>query len=128
MKRILLFILSITYLVVASGMVISIHYCMGRQTGLDYHYASQSKCEKCGMENKPGCCHNEFKFVKLALDQQLVKDYAQSLRVPALDQPLQPIENSRSLQSAQLFTSRVYHSPPDPRETSIYRYHCLFRI
>jgi hypothetical protein len=66
MKKIVVGILTIVYMVVSSGIAINIHYCMGKKTSVDFFGANNNKCGKCGMtEKKGGCCNNEHKFVKL---------------------------------------------------------------
>jgi len=113
MKRFLAGILSIIYLTVASGMVVSIHYCMGKKTGVDYRYHAQTQCNKCGMENKQGCCHDEFKIVKLATDQQLAKASLGLMSCPALVAISHSVPLSQSIQGSEKFLSFDYHSPPD---------------
>jgi hypothetical protein len=127
MKKLLLGILSFIYLVVASGVAVNIHYCMNRISSVDYTYNNSSKCGKCGMENKKGCCHNDYKIVKLTDDQQLAKANISIVQFPAeinsfaidLSQPAQGLEKTFSLQ---------YHSPPDKRSSLVYLHDCIFRI
>lgn len=127
MKKILLGILAFIYITVASGLVVNIHYCMGRLSGVDYGYSSNNKCSKCGMENKKGCCHNESKFVKLAGDQQLAKANISIAQAPIevnsfhvdFSQPVQGLEKILALQ---------YHSPPDKALAPVYLLNCVFRI
>jgi hypothetical protein len=127
MKKFFLGILSFVYITVASGIVVNIHYCMGRLSAVDYGYNSNDKCGKCGMENKKGCCHNESKFVKLADDQQVAKANIAIAQVPSeinsfyvdLSQPAQGLEKIIALQ---------YHSPPDKQLNSVYLLNCVFRI
>jgi hypothetical protein len=127
MKKLFLGILSFVYITVASGIVVNIHYCMGRLSAVDYGYNSTNKCSKCGMENKKGCCHNESKFIKLADDQQLAKANIAIVKVPSvinsfhinLSQPAQGLERIIALQ---------YHSPPDKLLASAYLLNCVFRI
>ena len=73
MKKIILALLSLVYLAVASGIVVGTHYCMGRITSSEYAYSAGDRCDQCGMKNQNGCCHTEFKIVKLSDDQQQVK-------------------------------------------------------
>ena len=54
------------YMIVASGIALEIHYCMGKQAGMDLYGSASDTCNRCGMkEKKTGCCHDEVKFVKL---------------------------------------------------------------
>ncbi len=127
MKRILAIILSFAYLLLASGVAMNIHYCMGHVINIDYRYKDSKVCDRCGMENKKGCCHNEFKIVRLTDDQQTTKANIQLAQVQALiqvfdinlTQPTQGLEKIKTLQ---------YHSPPDKRLTAVYLHDCVFRI
>ena|ERR1700688_1480265 len=129
MKKALFSIFSLIYFVVASGVAVNIHYCMGQLSSVDYAYNKNNgdTCGKCGMENKKGCCHNESKFVKLTDDQQLAKagitfeEPATTINTTFLSFsiPAQGVEKSLALQ---------YHSPPDPRLTSVYLHNSVFRI
>ncbi len=127
MKKFSLGILTFIYITVASGIVVNIHYCMGKLSEVGYGYSSSDKCGKCGMENKTGCCHNESKFLKITDDQQLAKANVDIAQVPVeiniinvdLSQPVRGFEKILELQ---------YHSPPDKRPSSVYLLNCVFRI
>jgi len=127
MKKIIIGILSLIYLTVTSGVVISMHYCMGKIADVEYAYRTNNKCDKCGMENKQGCCHTEYKIVKLSDDQQQVKassGFNQQLTPVihytfSLLQPLQGLEKNQPL---------VIYSPPDNRQIPLYLSQSIFRI
>src|SRR5258706_13640871 len=80
MKKILAIVVSCIYLAITSGLVLQIHYCMGRQIGSSVKFAEAGThaCSKCGMQNaKNKCCHDEVKFIKLQQDahKQVTTDY-----------------------------------------------------
>jgi hypothetical protein len=58
-------ILAILYLFIASGVVVNLHYCMGKRAAVSLGYNHNDGCGKCGMKNTKGCCHDEYKVVKL---------------------------------------------------------------
>lgn len=66
MKKFLLFIVTMVYLGVSSGIAMDIHYCMGDRAGVDFYQLEENKkCGKCGMtDKKSGCCKDEHKFYK----------------------------------------------------------------
>ncbi len=47
------------------GIAMEIHYCMGSQAGVEFYGSEKDRCGKCGMKEKKGCCHDEYKFYKL---------------------------------------------------------------
>ena|SRR5882724_2777663 len=127
MKKIILGILSLIYLTVASGVVIGTHYCMGKMAETGYSYRMDNTCSKCRMENKDGCCHTEFKIVKLTDDQQQQKAnfgfnepaVAVIHHTLSLLQPEQGIQKSRT---------HDCYSPPDCPDTPLYLSNSVFRI
>lgn len=125
MKKIILGILALIYVMVASGVVIATHYCMGRMQETSYTYRIDNTCSKCGMENKGGCCHTEFKIVKLTDDQQQQKtnfafnEAAVIHYTLSLLQPIQGIEKN---------LAHDYYFPPDCADTPLYLSNAVFRI
>jgi hypothetical protein len=128
MKRVFLSILSILYLAIASGLVVNVHYCMGKQTELQYSNHSGKHCETCGMKNNEGCCHDEYKMIKLDLDQQLVKIQSVHFFQELIHQPCTGISLLQIQQGSAIPGSVQYHSPPDQRSTEVFQYNCNFRI
>ncbi len=67
------------YLGITSGLVLQIHYCMGREVGSSVQFAEVNAhtCGVCGMQNaKNKCCHDEVKFIKLQdVHKQVSADY-----------------------------------------------------
>jgi hypothetical protein len=129
MKKALFSIFSLIYFVVASGVAVNIHYCMGQLSSVDYAYnkGNGDTCGKCGMENKKGCCHNESKFVKLTDDQQLAKAGI-TFEKPGTTINTTFLSFSIPAQGAEKSFALQYHSPPDPRLTSVYLHNSVFRI
>jgi hypothetical protein len=49
----------------STGIAMDVHYCMGKEAGIDFYGAKDDKCSKCGMvEKKGGCCSDDHKFFK----------------------------------------------------------------
>ena len=73
-KRLILAISSLFYLSTAIGANIHFHYCMGELAGWEVGHSRDKECNKCGMETNAakdsGCCKDEFKHIKLAVDQK----------------------------------------------------------
>ena len=126
MKKFLVTILAITYLTVSSGVVFSIHYCMGKVASVDLMH-SNAKCGKCGMKKSGGCCKDESKIVKLTDSHKLIVNGINT------DAPVAVIDNSKSLSDADLFLavagpSYNTHSPPGSSGLSLNILYCVFRI
>ncbi|MDE3248769.1 MAG: hypothetical protein KGO82_08930 [Bacteroidota bacterium] len=86
MKRSLVFILCLLYIVSSAGASLQLHYCMGKLAGWDLGAPASNHCQQCGMEKKAGkqhCCHDEQKWIKGATDQTANRNSI-ALQVPAL--------------------------------------------
>lgn len=65
MKKSIVTILAFLYLAISSGMVVNIHYCMGKVSKVELDNFSKAVC-KCGSGKKPmACCKDELKLIKL---------------------------------------------------------------
>jgi hypothetical protein len=127
MKKLFVSILSILYLVVACGFAVNIHYCMDRVSTIDYSYNNSKTCDRCGMENKNGCCHSEFKIIKISDDQQTAKANIDIAQQPAIINYF-AVNILQVAQGPEKITLSQYYSPPDKRLTAVYLHNCVFRI
>jgi hypothetical protein len=126
-KRVLIAILAFFYLGLASGIVMNLHYCMGKLSSVEYGYNEHHHCGKCGMEKKDGCCNTEFKVVKLQDSHQWTKSASISKKSFTL---------SYDYTHPSSFITPLYHevvsirydSPPDRRTTEVYLHTNVFRI
>ncbi|HEX4374543.1 MAG TPA: hypothetical protein VHZ50_14675 [Puia sp.] len=127
MKKVFVSILSILYLIVACGFAVNIQYCMGRVSSIDYAYNHSKICSRCGMENKTGCCHSEFKIIKISGDQQTAKANIHIAQQPAVINYF-AVNILQVAQGLEKITPSQYYSPPDKRLTAVYLHNCVFRI
>ena len=74
MKRFLVTVLSVLYLVSAMGATVEIHYCMGKSVGANFVHKDDDTCRKCGMSKSEtkGCCEDKHETFKTS-DHQLAK-------------------------------------------------------
>lgn len=128
MKKTIIAILAILYVTIASGVVVNVHYCMGRIASVEYGYDDHDVCGKCGMSaTKKGCCHTEYKLVKLQDEHRLVQAQVAFLAVPA-EVPVTTTVFPISASGEDHYRSLQYHSPPDGRLNEVYLRNCVFRI
>ena len=131
MKRILIAVIALIYFTISSGVVMNMHYCMGKLSSIQMEQlASEGTC-KCGKKKKAvakdGCCKTEQKVVKLADSHKATyADFVFQLPEVTPGQQL-------NLLDAPLFNGNpdVYadaHAPPMLSEQDIYLQHCVFRI
>lgn len=127
MKKGLVILLAIVYLTLTSGVVVNIHYCMGRVAGVSYGHEAEHKCDKCGMEEKKGCCETEHKLVKADSDHLFAKVVTSPLSFTSTLPAVFPEVNLSILTSREHYNSQ-YHSPPDFRSNNLPVYNSVFRI
>jgi len=85
MKKIIVSIAFMCYLLVTCGVIINSHYCMKKLASVHLFETSSDVCGRCGMDTHEsnGCCHDEVKVVKLEQDQN--KLTIASYDIPALE-------------------------------------------
>jgi hypothetical protein len=127
MKKILAAILLLVYFTVSTGAPVNIHYCMGNVKSIDFSTSKGSRCERCGMKSRKGCCHDDLKIIKLSVDQQLAK--LNSWFFDCVPENA-PHYNSLALtiQAGEKISKTYYYSPPDKRSCGIYLFDRVLRI
>ena len=128
MKKIIVAILAVLYLGISSGATVHLHYCMGNLTGWSLIDSKGDKCANCGMPKKgKGCCNEQHKLVKIAVDQK-VSDVAYQLT------QLSAVTNQYYTQLSLMPLGRVTaqtpstHAPPHACNVALYICNCTFLI
>ena len=128
MKKIFIAIVALLYFGVSSGIAMEIHHCMGKKAGVDFYGETGSKCGKCGMKAKKGCCTDEHKFYKLSDSHKNVSnDIAFEQPVAALVPTGIPIDLTASTCMASTGALRN-NSPPVYTGPSACILYCIFRL
>lgn len=107
--------------------MVNIHYCMGKVAEVNYGHDEQTKCGKCGMDQKNGCCQTEHKLLKADGDQLFVQTSNINYSLPAVISDSYSGFNVSSYPGRDHYFSQ-YHSPPDVRGTDLGVYISVFRI
>jgi hypothetical protein len=127
-KRIPVTILTVIYFAISSGVVVNMHYCMGRLSSVNMQSWPASTCA-CGKktESKKKCCKTELKVVKLEDAQKA--SYADF----AIHTPVTPLVTEFNLLLASSYDVLHIivpseHSPPLLSEQDTYLRNRVFRI
>jgi hypothetical protein len=129
-RRILTGLIAIIYLAFSSGVVMSIHYCMGKLSSVSFDPIAGSTCI-CGMpkddSNKKTCCKTEYKVVKMedshkAAYASLLVQTPVSILPVTLNLLQQP-----TLVNAESIPTYI-HGPPLLSQQDTYLRNCVFRI
>ncbi len=129
MKRFAATLLAIIYFSVSSGMVMNMHYCMGKLSSVKLAVLPDATCA-CGKkaEKKMKCCRTEVKLVKVTDVQQksVIADVSFPLPIAAPVAELNLLQ--ASFYNAQINVHPQVHAPPLLSEQDTYLRNCVFRI
>jgi hypothetical protein len=127
MKRFFTLILMLIYITASSGVVLNVHYCMGKVSSVKVDNFSDEVC-KCGAAAaEMSCCFSEFKVVKLE-DAHKAVVVAPHIEMPVANLPvsLSLIDIAKTLPATE--QRRVIHHPPLTSTLDIYIKNGVFRI
>nr|WP_320058261.1 hypothetical protein [uncultured Bacteroides sp.] len=128
MRKHLLTIFMLLYIVVSSGITINYHYCMGKLA--DVSLWQEAVCPACGMKHDTHkCCSTDTKLIKLSLDQEVahlsITDF-----VPSVTTLLFDISEWNSLLAPEQYSIAYIpqKSPPDCSSVPLFIHNCTFLI
>jgi hypothetical protein len=129
MKKLLASISVLVYFVMSCGIVVNLHYCMGRIQSVEFYGSEKEICDRCGMHinESHGCCKEEVKIFKLQNDQNKAGfNYT-------IDNFKTPVFEVSPFMAGKLIdqdVSNCYndHSPPLLKGQETYLQNCVFRI
>jgi hypothetical protein len=131
LKKISITILAVFYLVVTSGVMMNIHYCMGKVSSVSFIHEkdhSDGSCNKCGMDKTENhCCKDEAKSIKLSDTHQSLS-YSFELASLSSVQPQRYILLNEAEQGVSGFPIINYSSTPPKTFNKVYLDVNTFRI
>jgi hypothetical protein len=131
-RKIIITTLAFFYLLLASGVTVNIHYCMGRLASMQLAHEGnheEDACGKCGMDKKKNaCCHDEFKILKITSEHKIFT--AELVKVPIDSNDWLTLSDDfhPSIQGVSSLPSSTYHSPPPLLLNKRYRTNRVFLI
>ncbi len=127
MKKLIAFILAMIYITASSGVVLNVHYCMGKISSVKVDNFESTFC-KCGKkETNSSCCSTELKVVKLNNDHKAALA-SFDIKFPVAILPSQVSYIDLSKISSQIVAEPVANAPPIIPSTKIYIQNRVFRI
>jgi hypothetical protein len=111
MKKTIALSILFLFLITNSGMAISVHWCGGKITSVDFFSAAKHPC-KCGKKAmKPNCCKN--KTTTLKANDELLKTSHFSLKSAFSESLIPIVKQIEVMLSAQLnYSISVFYYPP----------------
>jgi len=68
MRKLSAIVLGLIYLSLSTGIVIGVHYCCNKRSGISFYASCSPKNPCCSKTSKKPCCHDEVTLVKLQND------------------------------------------------------------
>ena len=127
MKKILVSIFAVFYLVSSVGATVHLHYCMDKFINWSLLKGGE-KCNKCGMEKDGSCCKDENKFVKNNIDQKLAESSIQLIRMAAVAMPPAFVCTSDHYFTSIIQENLLSLAPPRNSGVGIYILNSVFRL
>jgi hypothetical protein len=126
MKKILALLLAVLYMTTSSGVVLKVHYCMGRISSVEVDNFKDAFC-KCGKQKSGAtCCQSEVKVLKNANDHRSTLA-SFDLKLPPVDLPSPVSLSDLYYPNSTLPVNPSGHAPPGACCKS-YIENCVFRI
>ncbi len=126
MKRSVVAILALIYITASSGVVMNIHYCMGKLSSVKMGLLAKNPCG-CGSMEKKGCCKTEQKLAKVSDNHKAAYTSFQFNASPKI-LPVESFASAITFTNLNDRTVSKNHSPPDLSPQDIYLLNCVFRI
>jgi hypothetical protein len=128
MRKALVISLALVYFAVSSGVVVNLHYCMGKLAGTELGHSSVSDtCGKCGMERDGDCCKDEVKLVKADITANFVNSFMHAGKADITLPDHQQFDYTFSYFNQGRIYSSI-HAPPLVSDIPLYIKNCVFRI
>ncbi|UEG49837.1 hypothetical protein LK994_14445 [Ferruginibacter lapsinanis] len=132
MKKFIVIILALVYIISSIGVVVNMHYCMSKIAGWDLGNTESKMCAKCGMhkydKKGKGCCNDEQTFFKSSIDQKITETCLE-IKIPIdLTLPASFAGISINVFPVLIENKSIAHDPPLKQGVPIYILNCVYRI
>lgn len=128
MKKSLIILFASFYLMLASGLSISLHYCGGKLKDISlFSNGNEDGC--CGTKKKSkGCCNEKTAFIKVK-DNHFGGNNLKVLNSPVKSIPAAVFHQLFEIPNTEIpYTALNYHSPPVLYDNPIYLKHRVLII
>ena len=126
MKKFIVTILAVVYLISSAGATIHLHYCMDKLVNWSLSEKPGTLCDNCGMEEDGNCCKDEHHFIKSKTDQKTAESGIQLFQIAAIAIPA-PFIITSELYFSQKAKHTTGHAPSNSGVDILIR-NCVFRI
>ena len=132
MKKIIVTILALAYIITSTGVALQMHYCMGELAGWGMGTNKSEICSNCGMkesdEKENGCCKDKHILIKNTADQKSAETASFIIQIFSIALPVNFIE----IQSSDFLSDNVEKpdslTPLRSSGVAVYIRNCVFLI
>lgn len=132
MKKFIVSILAVLYLVTSTGATIHMHYCMGKLADWNLGHQESKTCSKCGMDKDEsknnGCCKDEHRFLKDDSAQKITESNIQFTDIVILGTPPAFFQLTDFGFVSITDKKPNCNAPPRKQDCPIYILNCVFLI
>jgi hypothetical protein len=128
MKKVLTVLFAAFYLLLATGLNVSAHWCGKKIRFVSIHSAHEKKCP-CGKKMRPGCCKDIHAYFKITDNQKAASkialppnSFAKAFTNIALGKTEKPFRQ------VEIFDITSYHAPPFKTKLPVYLVSSILRI
>ena len=127
MKKLFTLVLMVLYFTASSGVVLNVHYCMGKVSSVKIDNFNTALC-KCGKkETGNSCCKSELKVAKMSTEHKAtVAPGAPQIPVALLPTQVSLIDLHET--NSVVIEEPVANAPPLVSRDKKYIINCVFRI
>ena len=137
MKKLLLSILAVVYVVTATGMTVHFHYCMGKLVSWSLTKHDKAKCSFCGIPKNDeqqtkltckGCCLDKTTVIKLDKEHNKAPQVVTPFQY-GYDALLTHVETTYPFVAAfKPANLNAIHAPPGKGQIPVFLLNRVFRI
>jgi len=121
MKKTAIILFSFFYLIIITGIPVTIHYCQGSIESIQLFSAGNHSCCSGGLQK--GCCKNVHFLIKAEAENQLVSQgYANAFFTSIKLEAWMPVKNIPEVKS--MVSTFGFHDLPPPRINPIWLVNC----
>jgi len=132
MKKLIVAILALIYITTSTGVIVHMHYCMGKVVELGLVSNVKNNCGKCGkviVEGKDNdCCKDKVKLLKNMADQRNAELAFQMIHCIAVEMPVSFIEIPPINFTSVTVDYPLSHAPPLHHGVPLYILNCIYLI
>lgn len=132
LKKLLVTIFSIIYLITTTGFTVNMHYCMGKLIKWAPWNVNADTCSNCGMEKSVakdnGCCKEKHQHIKLKNDQKTGAIALKFIKLFSASPSLSLIELPCDILTSVTEETPVSDAAPPDSRIAVYIRNCVFLI